>query len=87
VVTSALGGALEIVDRGCGCLLPPGDEDAFAGALRALIVDAGQRARLGQAARLRPAAVCDPRTEIRRLQQVLAAFPPSVETPLTALAG
>ena len=87
VVTSALGGALEIVDRDCGYLLPPGDEDALAGALRALIVDAGQRARLGQAARHRPAAICDPRTEIRRLQQVLASFPPPVEAPLTALAG
>jgi glycosyltransferase involved in cell wall biosynthesis len=87
VVTSALGGALEIVDRDCGCLLPPGDEDALAAALRALIVDAGQRSRLGQAARHRPAAICDPRTEIRRLQQVLASFPPAADTPLTALAG
>jgi len=87
VVTSALGGALEIVDRDCGYLLPAGDEDALAAALRALIVDAGQRTRLGQAARHRPAAVCDPRTEIRRLQQVLASFPPAADTPLTALAG
>ena len=87
VVTSALGGALEIVDRDCGSLLPPGDEEALAAALRALIVDGGHRARLGQAARNRPAAICDPRTEIRRLQQVLTSFPPVADTTLTALAG
>jgi glycosyltransferase involved in cell wall biosynthesis len=87
VVTSALGGALEIVDGDCGCLLPPGDEDALSGALRGLIVDAGERARLGQAARNRPAVIGDPRTEMRRLQQVLAAHPPAADLPLAALAG
>jgi glycosyltransferase involved in cell wall biosynthesis len=87
VVTSAIGGALEIVDKGCGRLLPPGDEDALAGALRALIVDPGERDRLGQAARLRPAVICDPRREMRRLQQVLAAHRPASEAPLAALAG
>src|SRR5687768_12682053 len=87
VVTSAIGGALEIVDRDCGRLLPPGDEDALAAALRALIVDAGERQRLGLAARTRPAVICDPRTEMRRLQQALAAHPPVSELPLAALAG
>jgi glycosyltransferase involved in cell wall biosynthesis len=87
VVTSAIGGALEIVDRDCGYLLPPGDENALTGALRALIVDAGERARLGQAARSRPAVICNPRTEMRRLQQALAARPPGVGLPLAALAG
>jgi glycosyltransferase involved in cell wall biosynthesis len=87
VVTSAIGGALEIVDRDCGHLLPPGDEDALTGALRALIVDAGERARLGQAARNRPAVICNPRTEMRRLQQALAGRPPGAELRLAALAG
>ena len=87
VVTSAVGGALEIVDRDCGCLLPPGDEDALAGALRGLIVDAGERGRLGRAARKRPAVICDPRTEMRRLQHVLAAYSPAVDVPLAVLAG
>ena len=87
VVTSAIGGALEIVDRDCGCLLPPGDEDALTDALRALIADDGQRRRLGQAALNRPAVICDPRTEMRRLQRVLAAHPPVSDLPLEALAG
>jgi glycosyltransferase involved in cell wall biosynthesis len=87
VVTSAIGGALEIVDEGCGALLPPGDEAALARALRALIVDPDERRRLGQAARRRPAAICDPRNEMRRLQRVLAAHRPASELPLAALAG
>jgi len=87
VVTSGIGGALEIVDRDCGYLLPPGDEDALTDALRALIVDADGRARMGRAARCRPAVICDPRAEMRRLQQVLAAHPPAVEEPLALLAG
>jgi glycosyltransferase involved in cell wall biosynthesis len=87
VVTSGIGGALEIVDPDCGCLLPPGDEDALTDALRALIVDADARARMGQAARCRPAVICDPRAEMRRLQRVLAAYSPVAEEPLAALAG
>jgi len=87
VVTSAIGGALEIVDRDCGCLLPPGDEDALTVALRGLIVDAGERGRLGRAARNRPAVMGDPRTEMRRLQHLLAAHAPAVDVPLAALAG
>jgi hypothetical protein len=87
VVTSAIGGALEIVDRDCGYLLPPGDEDALTSALRALIVDPSGRTRLGQAARNRPAVICNPRTEMRRLQQALAGHAPGAEQPLAALAG
>lgn len=87
VVTSGIGGALEIVDRDCGCLLPPGDEDALTDALRGLIVDAEARARMGRAARCRPAVICDPRAEMRRLQRVLAAHAPVAEEPLAALAG
>jgi hypothetical protein len=52
-----------------------------------LIVDAGERERLSQAARSRPAVICDPRTEMRRLQQALAAHPVAAGMPLAALAG
>jgi glycosyltransferase involved in cell wall biosynthesis len=87
VVTSGIGGALEIVDPHCGYLLPPGNADALASALRALIVDAGERERLGQAARNRPAVICDPRAELRRLQRALAAHRPASALRLAALAG
>jgi len=87
VVTSGIGGALEIVDQGCGCLLPPGDADTLADALRTLIGDGELRARLAEAARRRPAAVCEPRHEMRRLQQLLAAQRSPIELPLAAVAG
>jgi glycosyltransferase involved in cell wall biosynthesis len=87
IVTSALGGALELVDPECGYLLPPGDTGAISDALRALIVDGDMRARMGSAARGRPAAVCDPCVEMRHLEQVLAAHPPVADLRLAALAG
>jgi glycosyltransferase involved in cell wall biosynthesis len=87
IVTSAVGGALELVDGDCGYLLPPGDSDAITDALRALIVDGDMRARMGSVARNRPTAICDPRVEMLRLHQVLAAHSPAAEEPLAALAG
>jgi len=47
VVTSAMGGASEIVDESCGLLVPRSDIDALAGALRQLIESAPLRAKLG----------------------------------------
>jgi glycosyltransferase involved in cell wall biosynthesis len=50
IVTSALGGALEIVDERCGLLVAPHDAGALTEALRRLLSDDGLRARLGRAA-------------------------------------
>jgi len=55
--------------------------------LRALLADAGMRAQMGQAARARSAAICDPSVEMRRLRQALAAHTPVADEPLAALAG
>ena len=49
VVTTRLGGALEIVNETCGVLVPPGDAGALAAALRRLIADPAERSRLGRA--------------------------------------
>ena len=87
IVTSALGGALEVVDRDCGLLVPPGDVDALSAALCTLIADGDMRARMGAAARRRPAAFCGLPVQMRRLQQVLAAQRSPVDLPLAALAG
>ena len=87
VVTSGIGGALEIVDRECGCLLPPGDEEALTDALRALLADGGMRTAMGHAARARAAVLCNPGVEMRRLWQALAAHAPVAAEPLAALAG
>jgi glycosyltransferase involved in cell wall biosynthesis len=54
VVVSAAGGAAEIVADGTDALaVPPGDAEAMAAAIRAMVEDADLRARLGAAARVR----------------------------------
>jgi glycosyltransferase involved in cell wall biosynthesis len=60
VVTSAAGGALEIVDETCGVLLPPGDSAAVATALAALVRDPERRRRLGAAGPARAREMCEP---------------------------
>ena len=54
VVASAVGGVPEAVVHGLtGYLVPPGDPQALAGRLRALLSDRGLRERLGAAGRRR----------------------------------
>jgi glycosyltransferase involved in cell wall biosynthesis len=72
VVAAATGGALEIVTPGTGLLVAPGDASATAEALRALIADAGLRARLGAAGPARARELCDPQGQMRRLHGLLA---------------
>ncbi len=72
IVTSAFGGALEIIDDTCGLLVAPGNTGALAGALRRLLADAGLRARLGRAARDRSGALCDLSRQVQRTHDVLA---------------
>ena len=71
VVTSAFGGALEIVDASCGVLVAPGDVEAVAGALRGLITAPARRRALGAAGPARAREVGDPGTNLRRLEQAL----------------
>jgi glycosyltransferase involved in cell wall biosynthesis len=53
VVTSAMGGALEIVSEHCGFLVPPEDNVALADALRKLLMEDGLRQRMSVSARAR----------------------------------
>lgn len=71
VVTTAFGGALEIVDDTCGLLVPPGDHQALADALRRLIRDPAYRHTLGQAGPERAKDLCDPATQLHRLSDML----------------
>jgi glycosyltransferase involved in cell wall biosynthesis len=71
VVTSGIGGACEIVNGSCGVLTPPGDVESLATSLRRLIVDTGLRSRLGAEARKRPAELCEPALQMRRIQALL----------------
>ncbi|MBI4503059.1 MAG: glycosyltransferase family 4 protein [Gemmatimonadetes bacterium] len=77
VVTSAIGGASEVVDLTCGALLPPGDPVALADALRVLLADPAARSALGAAGPARARLLCDPARQIERLQQALASRLPA----------
>jgi glycosyltransferase involved in cell wall biosynthesis len=56
VVASAVGGIPEILIPGGGILVPPGDPEALADALRSLLADPALTARLGVEGR---AVACD----------------------------
>jgi glycosyltransferase involved in cell wall biosynthesis len=53
VVTTAMGGALEIVSEQCGCLIPPEDDVALSAALGRLLTEEGLRRQMSAAARMR----------------------------------
>jgi glycosyltransferase involved in cell wall biosynthesis len=73
IVTSAIGGPLEIVDETCAVLAGPGDTGAIAGALRRLLTDTALRGRLGQAGRARSGRLCDLSRQMQRTHEVLLA--------------
>jgi glycosyltransferase involved in cell wall biosynthesis len=61
VIASAAGGPTELIDPGVdGVLVPPGDVEALADALVALIVDPDERRRLGERAAERVRTTADP---------------------------
>ncbi|MBK7769813.1 MAG: glycosyltransferase [bacterium] len=53
VATAVTAAILRLVDAENELLVPPGDEKALAGAIGALIADAGARRRMGEASRRR----------------------------------
>jgi len=71
VVTTAIGGAREIVDDTCGILVPPHDPSALAATLRRLIRDASLRTRLGAAGPGRARSLCDPQRQMASLRDLL----------------
>jgi glycosyltransferase involved in cell wall biosynthesis len=71
VVTTAIGGALEIVNKHCGALVPPNDASALSRELRRLIGDADLRRELGNAGPDRARQLCDPTTQMARLETLL----------------
>jgi glycosyltransferase involved in cell wall biosynthesis len=82
VVTTAIGGALEIVDGSCGILVAPDDPAALAAALGRLIKDRELRARLGAAGPARAAALCDPRAQLQALASALTRLRPATRATL-----
>lgn len=73
VVTTAIGGACEIVDESCGALVPPGDAAALAASLRSLIENENLRRALGANGPRRARELCDPATQIERLGGLIAS--------------
>ncbi len=76
VVTTALGGALEILTDACGVFVPAGDESALTEALRRLVTDAGTRRRLASAGPARAALLCDPARQLAALAALVQRSEP-----------
>jgi glycosyltransferase involved in cell wall biosynthesis len=74
VVTTAIGGALEIVDESCGALVPPSAVAALSESLERLMDDASLRAKLGARAGARARELSDPAMQLHRLHDVLAGI-------------
>jgi glycosyltransferase involved in cell wall biosynthesis len=71
VVTSALGGAREIVDDTCGVLVVPHDPNALASELSSLLDDPDRRKQLGANGPARARALCDPSVQMPRIAEIL----------------
>ena len=71
VVTSAAGGAEEIVTHGCGFLVKQADEESVASALWELVAHSERRQELGKAGPARAAELCDPVHQTAALATVL----------------
>ena len=78
VVTTAAGGAPEIVANDCGRLVAPGDTTALTTALSELIRSAPLRRTLGARGPARARALCDGPTQLARLIELLDEVPAQV---------
>jgi glycosyltransferase involved in cell wall biosynthesis len=70
VVTSAIGGAKEIIDDTCGILVTPRDAMMLASELSKLLDDHRGRARFGSAGPARARTLCDPATRMPEIASV-----------------
>jgi len=71
VVTFAMGGPREILDRNTGILVPPGDLAGLAAALSRLIENPKLRSGLGMAGPARAQALCDPAQQIQMFKNTV----------------
>ena len=74
VVTTAIGGGVEIVDEFCGRLIAPNDANALSNVLRSLIANPSERAALAARGPARAQELCDPARQLIRLYQLLSKF-------------
>lgn len=80
VVTTATGGALEIVDETCGILVPEPKAPLFAPALDRLVDSADERNALGRSGPERAARLCAPDRVLRSLRTALDKVTPTAAT-------
>jgi glycosyltransferase involved in cell wall biosynthesis len=73
VVSTAFGGAAEIVDHSCGRLVAPNDPSALAAALRECIENSDLRLQMSINGPARAYELCDPATQLRRLYCAFSA--------------
>ena len=71
VITTAIGGGLEIVDSNCGILTPPNNAVAVAAAIRSLVTRSELRVAMSNAARARARELCEPSQQLNRLSDVI----------------
>ncbi len=75
VVTTLVGGIPELVEDGVsGYLVPPGNPDALAGRLEALLADPALRDRMGEAGRAKVVAEFDMDREAARFETLFSAY-------------
>jgi glycosyltransferase involved in cell wall biosynthesis len=72
VITTALGGALEIVTESSGVLVPPDNPYLLAEHLRILVQSPARRRKLSEGGPARAHALSDPATQLCHLHEVLA---------------
>jgi glycosyltransferase involved in cell wall biosynthesis len=71
VVTTQLGGAIEIVNDSCGVTVAPNNTVGLAAALGRLVGDERERRRLGDAGPARARELCDPQQQMNLLRRAL----------------
>jgi glycosyltransferase involved in cell wall biosynthesis len=72
VVTTAMGGGLEIVDESCGKLVAPDDANALSQVLRSLITNPGERTALATGGLARADQLSNPARQMTRLHDLLS---------------
>jgi glycosyltransferase involved in cell wall biosynthesis len=75
VITTNLGAASEILDSTCAILVPPGRVGDLADALKRLVDNPLERARLGAAGPARAQLLSNPRAQASKLAAVLQSLP------------
>jgi glycosyltransferase involved in cell wall biosynthesis len=74
ILTTKLGGAIEIVDAATGLLVEPENTADFAEALSTLLQNAAMRRDMGEAARRKIVAMCEPEQQLHRLRSLIESL-------------